>query len=164
MPDVRSIFTSKSYPTLMHDMVILVLQSKIAIFGDHLITYILTSLFSHIACLDIRYSTQSTGCLNFLQYIFRRRIVFLLFRETLQTLVGEFAAPARRARVHIDRMKMEFDLPGGDKWISVSWAFKLDHLHPVKPILFPKFSYFFTFILGSPIPYYPRRQNMRKGK
>ena len=30
-------------------------------------------------------------------------------------------------------------------------AFKLDYLQPVKPILFPKFYNFFTFILGMPI-------------
>ena len=28
-------------------------------------------------------------------------------------------------------------------------AFKLDHLQPVKPILFPTFSNFYIFILGS---------------
>ena len=44
-------------------------------------------------------------------------------------------------------------------------AFKLDHLLPVKQILFHKFSAFLTFILGSPIPYYPREKGleMRKG-
>ena len=39
-------------------------------------------------------------------------------------------------------------------------AFKLDHLQPVKPILFPKFSNFFTSILGGPIPYYPRERKI----
>ena len=41
-------------------------------------------------------------------------------------------------------------------------AFKLDHLLPVKPILFFKFSNFCTFILGA-ISYYPRRPIMGKG-
>ena len=41
-------------------------------------------------------------------------------------------------------------------------AFKLDHLHPVKPILFSKFPNFFTFILEAN-SYYPRGLIMRKG-
>ena len=41
-------------------------------------------------------------------------------------------------------------------------AFKLDHLHPVKPILFSKFYNFFTFILEAN-SYYPRELIMRKG-
>ena len=40
--------------------------------------------------------------------------------------------------------------------VSVLGAFILDHLQPVELILFHKFSTFFTFILGSPIRYYPR--------
>ena len=41
-------------------------------------------------------------------------------------------------------------------------AIKLDHLHPVKPILFSKFYNFFIFILDA-ISYYPRGLIMRKG-
>ena len=41
-------------------------------------------------------------------------------------------------------------------------AFKLAHLHPVKPILFSKFYNFFTFILEAN-SYYPRGLIMRKG-
>ena len=37
-------------------------------------------------------------------------------------------------------------------------AFKLHHLHPVKPIVFPKFSNFFTFILEGPIIIAPERK------
>ena len=37
-------------------------------------------------------------------------------------------------------------------------AFKLDHLQPVKLISYQKISASLTFILGSPIIYYPRRQ------
>ena len=36
-----------------------------------------------------------------------------------------------------------------DSGFSVLWTFILDHLHHFKPILFWKFSNFFTFILGS---------------
>ena len=46
--------------------------------------------------------------------------------------------------------------------VSAPGAFKLDHLQPVKPILFPRFSNFFTFILGAN-SYYPRRLIMGKG-
>ena len=38
----------------------------------------------------------------------------------------------------------------------VLWAFKLDHLQPVKKILFQIVSNFLSFILGEPIIYYPR--------
>ena len=41
-------------------------------------------------------------------------------------------------------------------------AFKLDHLKPIKPILFSKFYNFFTFILEAN-SYYPRGLIMRKG-
>ena len=34
---------------------------------------------------------------------------------------------------------------GLDRRVSVPWAFKLDFLQPVKPILYPKFFNFFTF-------------------
>ena len=46
-----------------------------------------------------------------------------------------------------------------------SWglgAFKLDHLHPFKPILFRKFSICFTFILGGQF-LLPLRANGEKG-
>ena len=51
---------------------------------------------------------------------------------------------------------------GLDRGVSVPGAFKLDHLHPVKPILFPKFYNFFTFILKAN-SYYPSGLIMRKG-
>ena len=50
---------------------------------------------------------------------------------------------------------------GWYRGVSVPGAFKLDHLQPVKPILFLKFSKFCTFILGA-ISYYPRRLIMKK--
>ena len=40
-------------------------------------------------------------------------------------------------------------------------AFKLDHMQPVKPILFPKFYNFFTFILGCQF-LLPQRANNEK--
>ena len=42
-------------------------------------------------------------------------------------------------------------------------AFKLDHLHPVEPILFSKFYNFFTFILGGQF-LLPQRANTEKGE
>ena len=52
---------------------------------------------------------------------------------------------------------------GLDRGASVPGAFKLDHLHPVKPILFSKFSNFFTFILGAN-SYYPRERKAENGE
>ena len=43
--------------------------------------------------------------------------------------------------------KMEFSQPKCERGISVPGAFQLDHLQPVEPILFCKFSNFCTFIL-----------------
>ena len=51
---------------------------------------------------------------------------------------------------------------GWDRGVSVPGAIKLDHLHPVKPILFSKFYNFFTFILEAN-SYYPSGLIMRKG-
>ena len=44
--------------------------------------------------------------------------------------------------------KMEISQPENDTSFSVPGAFKLDHLQPSKPILFPKFYNFFIFMLG----------------
>ena len=51
---------------------------------------------------------------------------------------------------------------GLDRGVSVPEAFKLGHLHPVKPILLSKFYNFFTFILEAN-SYYPRGPIMRNG-
>ena len=59
--------------------------------------------------------------------------------------------------------KMEFSQPGYESGISVPGAFKLDHLLIFKPILFPKFSNFFTFILGRPILITPERGRLKMG-
>ena len=47
--------------------------------------------------------------------------------------------------------------------ISVPGAFKLDHLQPVEPILFCKFSNYLTFILEAN-SYYPREGKNKTGK
>ena len=52
---------------------------------------------------------------------------------------------------------------GPYRWVSVPGAFKLDHLQPVEPILFWKFSNFSTFILGSQF-LLPQRANYEKGE
>ena len=44
--------------------------------------------------------------------------------------------------------KMDFSQPECERGIWVPGAFRLDHLQPVEPILFPKISNFYTFILG----------------
>ena len=45
-----------------------------------------------------------------------------------------------------------------DTGVSDLGAFKLDHLQPVKLILFKNISTFLSFILGGPISYYPRER------
>ena len=46
---------------------------------------------------------------------------------------------------------MEFSQPEWDTGFSVPGVFKLDHLQPVEPMLFPKFSNFCALILERPI-------------
>ena len=46
-----------------------------------------------------------------------------------------------------------------DTEVSDPGAFKLDHLQPVKLILSKIVPTFLIFILGSPIPYYPRERS-----
>ena len=41
-------------------------------------------------------------------------------------------------------------------------AFKLDHLHSIKPFLFRKFSHFFTFILGGQFLLPQRANNVKR--
>ena len=48
-----------------------------------------------------------------------------------------------------------------DRGLPVPGAFKLKHLHPLKPILFWRFSNFFTFILGGQF-LLPQRANIGK--
>ena len=52
---------------------------------------------------------------------------------------------------------------GWDRGFSVPGAFKLDHLHPFKPLLFWKFSKFFTFILGGQFLLPQRANNGKRG-
>ena len=51
---------------------------------------------------------------------------------------------------------------GLDRGVCVPWAFKPDHLQPVKQILLPKFYHFFTFILEAN-SHHPKGLVMRKG-
>ena len=53
---------------------------------------------------------------------------------------------------------------GRERGVWVPGAFKLDHLQPVKPILFSKFSNFFTFMLERPILITPERGRLNMGK
>ena len=53
---------------------------------------------------------------------------------------------------------------GWRQWVSVLWAIKLDHLQPVELILSQYISTFLTFILGGPIPYYPRERKRGKSR
>ena len=46
--------------------------------------------------------------------------------------------------------------------VSGPGAFKLDHLQPVKLILYQNYSTYLIFILGSPIPYHPRAENEKR--
>ena len=50
-----------------------------------------------------------------------------------------------------------------DKGFPVPGAFKLDHLQPIKPLLFPNFYNSFTFILGGQF-LLPQRANNGKGE
>ena len=59
--------------------------------------------------------------------------------------------------------KMDFSQLECGAGFSVPGAFKLDHLHPVKPILFLQISNFSTFILGAN-SYYPREGQAENGK
>ena len=79
--------------------------------------------------------------LHFKPLLFWKFSIFFTF-----ILGGQFLLP-QRANIG----KREFFQPQHlwDRGFSVPWALKLDHLHPFKPLLFWKFSIFFTFILGS---------------
>ena len=50
---------------------------------------------------------------------------------------------------------------GQDRGVWCLGHFKLDHLHPVKPLLLPQYSYFFTFLLGGQF-LLPQRANTEK--
>ena len=50
-----------------------------------------------------------------------------------------------------------------DRGFSVPGAFKLDHLHPFKPLLFLQFSNFFTFILAGQFLLPQRANNGKRG-
>ena len=60
--------------------------------------------------------------------------------------------------------KMEISQPAVKTGHWVPGVFKLDHLQPVRPILFSKFSTFLTFILERPILITPERGMLKRGK
>ena len=60
--------------------------------------------------------------------------------------------------------KRDSSKSGCDTGVSDPGAFKLDHLQPVQLILFHEISNFLPFILGSPIPYYPRERKEGRGR
>ena len=63
-----------------------------------------------------------------------------------------------RFRCFQSKENAEFHLVSICHQVSDPGAFKLAHLQPVKPILFPKFSNICIFILGSPILITPQRE------
>ena len=73
-------------------------------------------------------------------------ILFTKFSNFFTFILGANSYYPRERKA--ENWKMEIFQPECESWISVPGALKLDHLQPVKPILFTKFSNFFTFILG----------------
>ena len=82
------------------------------------------------------------------------------YKENFQTF--DFHAGECHFLISPENEKIRFSQFGWYKGVWVPGAFKLDHLQPVKPILFLRFSDFFTFILGAH-SYYPRRLIIGKG-
>ena len=75
-------------------------------------------------------------------------------------LGGQFLLPQR---AYMRKGNSPNSKIGQDREFSVPGAFKLHHLQPVKPILFSRFSNFFTFILGGQF-LLPQRANNEKGE
>ena len=71
-------------------------------------------------------------------------ILFPKFSNFFTFILGANSYYPREGKA--ENGKMEFFQPESDTRFSVPGAFKLDHLQPVKPILFSKFSnYIFHF-------------------
>ena len=72
------------------------------------------------------------------------------FKLIFFTNLSTFSLPCWEANSYYPREgkaengKFEFSQPGCERGISVPGEFKLDHLQPVKQILFPKFYHFLT--------------------
>ena len=91
-------------------------------------------------------------------------ILFLKFSNFFTFILGANSYYPREWKT--ENGKMEFSQPKCVRGISVPGTFKLDHLQPVEPILFPNVCTYLTFILGAvtgPVSYYPRGVIMRKG-
>ena len=63
-------------------------------------------------------------------------------------LGGQFLSPQR---ANSEKREKPNSRNEWNRGVSVPGAFKLDHLHPFKSLLFRQFSICFTFILGRPI-------------
>ena len=61
-----------------------------------------------------------------------------------KTFPGKLYEPPLMGRGNSSNLKTEWE-----RGFSVPGAFKLDHLQPIKPLLFPNFYNFFTFILSA---------------
>ena len=91
--------------------------------------------------------------------MFKRRLAALF---AVSCLHGE-AAESPRSRPTRKKFRHNFERLKGFS-LSVPGALKLDHLQPVEPMLFPKFSNFYIFILGNPILFTPERGRLKMGK
>ena len=78
-----------------------------------------------------------------------------------------YATPRRQAKCCSDtedcRIHTVSLICGGQNGVWVPGAFELDHLQLVELILSHNFFNFSIFMLGSPIPYYPRGWTREKG-
>ena len=75
-------------------------------------------------------------------------------------LGGQFLLPQR---ANSEKREKSNSRTVWDRAVWVSGVFKLDHLHPFRPILFWQFSISFTFILGGQF-LLPQKANSEKGE
>ena len=96
-------------------------------------------------------------------YIFIMGSPILITLERWRLKLGKWNSP-NLSETHPRERKAE---NGKIKFSQPEWVpgtFKLDHLQPVRPVLFPKFSNFYIFILASPILSTPERRRLKIGK
>ena len=74
-------------------------------------------------------------------------------------LGGQFLLPQRANIGKRESPNFRRDLDSG---FPVPGALKLDHLQPIKPLLFPNFYNFFTFILGGQFLLSQRANNEKR--
>ena len=88
-------------------------------------------------------------------------ILFQKISNSIHTGISNSVLPQREEERKQQGQKMgerESSKSGWDTGVSVLEEFKLDHLQPVKTDFVPKMSNFLPFIMGGPIPYYPRER------